>query len=179
MYSNWRSVEPNNSYSGEHYAVMLYDQDDGVWNDRDLDYEGASITEWDANTVLAGRTYSIESDPFGALSIDSRSGELIVVNSTAIDFEASPTHDIVVRVTNAVGDYYEEAIAIPVVNDSTPEIVNLESDAIEYVENGVPVSVTDTLSISDGDSATLQSACLLYTSPSPRDATLSRMPSSA
>ena len=30
-----------------------------------------------------------------------------------------------------------------------------------------------------GDQATLRYSCLLYTSPSPRDATLSRMPSSA
>ena len=30
-----------------------------------------------------------------------------------------------------------------------------------------------------GEQITIQGACLLYTSPSPRDATLSRMPSSA
>ena len=31
----------------------------------------------------------------------------------------------------------------------------------------------------DAGAATMNKACLLYTSPSPRDATLSRMPSSA
>ena len=37
---------------------------------------------------------------------------------------------------------------------------------------------TVTLSI-DGSDITVPEGCLLYTSPSPRDATLSRMPSSA
>ena len=47
-----------------------------------------------------------------------------------------------------------------------------------FQANGVPMP-------SDGDSGTLNPlldlchSCLLYTSPSPRDATLSRMPSSA
>ena len=39
---------------------------------------------------------------------------------------------------------------------------------------------TTTLSVSDGSTgATLAHSCLLYTSPSPRDRTRSRMPSSA
>ena len=168
-YTNWRSVEPNDSGTGEDYAVLFHIHGDGVWNDNDLEHTDASITEWDANTVLASRTYSIESDPNGALSIDSRTGELTVVNSAAIDFEASPTYDIVVRVTNAVGDYYEGMISIPIVNDGTPEIVNLESDAIEYIENGSPVSVTDTLSISDGDSTNIQSAIVSLTGPANAD----------
>ena len=37
------------------------------------------------------------------------------------------------------------------------------------------IADTDSVSIHDGEIA----VCLLYTSPSPRDATLSRMPSSA
>ena len=37
----------------------------------------------------------------------------------------------------------------------------------------------DFLDLVDGEGNVLIQACLLYTSPSPRDATLSRMPSSA
>ena len=40
-------------------------------------------------------------------------------------------------------------------------------------------SLTDFFVICNGESDPQVKACLLYTSPSPRDATLSRMPSSA
>ena len=55
---------------------------------------------------------------------------------------------------------------------------NTNLEIVEQISGGYTTqAVTDgsdtTLSVSDG------STCLLYTSPSPRDATLSRMPSSA
>ena len=45
--------------------------------------------------------------------------------------------------------------------------------ALEFARRGAKVVVNDLGGAVDG------SGCLLYTSPSPRDATLSRMPSSA
>ena len=48
------------------------------------------------------------------------------------------------------------------------------------VKEGDTVSSGDLLAEIETDKATMEfEACLLYTSPSPRDATLSRMPSSA
>ena len=41
------------------------------------------------------------------------------------------------------------------------------------------ITVTDFANIADGTRIVLTKACLLYTSPSPRDGLLSRMPSSA
>ena len=55
------------------------------------------------------------------------------------------------------------------------------SAALTAAENGLSVSLIDQ-QIGYGGSGRnvgLVNACLLYTSPSPRDATLSRMPSSA
>ena len=59
--------------------------------------------------------------------------------------------------------------------------------AIWWATEAVPVAVTallplalfPMLHVTDFKTAALPYACLLYTSPSPRDATLSRMPSSA
>ena len=52
------------------------------------------------------------------------------------------------------------------------------SDAAEAAADAV---VKDSVGnvLADGDTVTIVKTCLLYTSPSPRDATLSRMPSSA
>ena len=46
------------------------------------------------------------------------------------------------------------------------------------IENGLPIPVVITV-YNDRSFTFIQKTCLLYTSPSPRDATLSRMPSSA
>ena len=48
--------------------------------------------------------------------------------------------------------------------------------ALEFKEKGYSVIGTAT---SENGASELNDICLLYTSPSPRDATLSRMPSSA
>ena len=44
---------------------------------------------------------------------------------------------------------------------------------------GKEIAIAAGLSYARGDAAVLMDACLLYTSPSPRDGLLSRMPSSA
>ena len=47
------------------------------------------------------------------------------------------------------------------------------------VENGKISKISDSISSRGKDYQVVDCNCLLYTSPSPRDATLSRMPSSA
>ena len=54
----------------------------------------------------------------------------------------------------------------------------IKLDCGTHVDGWVTDNAT-TVDLRDGDDSLLCSACLLYTSPSPRDATLSRMPSSA
>ena len=62
------------------------------------------------------------------------------------------------------------------VYDSDPEKVK---DAIKFNEISFDEAYERNLKIMDMTAFTLCKDCLLYTSPSPRDATLSRMPSSA
>ena len=58
-------------------------------------------------------------------------------------------------------------------------IVNKESDyGIMAIENSIAGSILPNYALIDEYNLSI-TGCLLYTSPSPRDATLSRMPSSA
>ena len=54
-----------------------------------------------------------------------------------------------------------------------------DEQLIVQIESGIQASSGDWLNSSDLSRERLKSTCLLYTSPSPRDGLLSRMPSSA
>ena len=73
------------------------------------------------------------------------------------------------------GESGEQSLSIPIVDDALFE--GPEDFEIEISDGGAATigeQSSATVTIADNDNA-----CLLYTSPSPRDATLSRMPSSA
>ena len=53
-----------------------------------------------------------------------------------------------------------------------------EGTVIDHIDEGKGLQVLNALRIDGGDGS-LITICLLYTSPSPRDGLLSRMPSSA
>ena len=59
--------------------------------------------------------------------------------------------------------------------------LNRDGDLLATAVNGafIPRGSRDVTVLQQGDKIELVAPCLLYTSPSPRDATLSRMPSSA
>ena len=74
------------------------------------------------------------------------------------------------------------------INVATEQLDDLVEEAIdfyqEYHYNGsyktfMKIEVTDAIKTAATGFTTVSGTCLLYTSPSPRDATLSRMPSSA
>ena len=64
-------------------------------------------------------------------------------------------------------------------NDSTPKRNQVISSLSEQLKAKKELIIIDHLKNKYGKTETQGYACLLYTSPSPRDATLSRMPSSA
>ena len=73
-------------------------------------------------------------------------------------------------------------IGIPVVANALPCLVENFSDAIWYADKFSHKAFTSAIMEMDKDKENRERRvkfCLLYTSPSPRDATLSRMPSSA
>ena len=78
-------------------------------------------------------------------------------------------------------DYLLNRSSLPVYNSFNPE------DAEIFLDNLISEAKSVILEVENNDQTSswenvivpLSKACLLYTSPSPRDATLSRMPSSA
>ena len=60
---------------------------------------------------------------------------------------------------------------------ATGPVYAVGDDSIHQTD--VPAGLSDTIAISAGGYHSLALTCLLYTSPSPRDGLLSRMPSSA
>ena len=62
-----------------------------------------------------------------------------------------------------------------------PDIGDFENvEVIELlVKEGQKIAKNDPVVTIESDKSSVEIPCLLYTSPSPRDATLSRMPSSA
>ena len=69
------------------------------------------------------------------------------------------------------------AVSVTNINDHPP-MFSQTSFTVDVHENEPSNTIIAIIPASDGD-AFLQGTCLLYTSPSPRDATLPRMPSSA
>ena len=59
------------------------------------------------------------------------------------------------------------------------KILLLKSGDVDKVWRGIEPLIEDGLSTIDGNDVRKHLTCLLYTSPSPRDRTRSRMPSSA
>ncbi|MGI9420425.1 MAG: cadherin domain-containing protein, partial [Geminicoccaceae bacterium] len=79
----------------------------------------------------AGRlTYSLDDDAAGRFAIDSESGEITVVEAAAIDFENDPEHSIMVRVTDADGEFSVQEIAVNV-NDIYDNDATSADDKVE------------------------------------------------
>ena len=101
-----------------------------------------------------------------------------------IPFEGN-MHETACRLEHAIDDDLEVALTVllgnPMLDPSGREIPrsgdHLERRVQSFIETHVPLS-----QLASNESGTIQAlllSCLLYTSPSPRDGLLSRMPSSA
>ena len=115
-------------------------------------------------------------DPTGIFAINS-AGEILVADSSQLDFESVNSFALTVVATDN---------GTPMLSDSAIVQININDVneiPVEQVNTGATVNEGEAHVISTSEleyiDTELVSACLLYTSPSPRDATLSRMPSSA
>ena len=135
-----------------------------------------TVTATDANGDSL--TYSISGDDSSLMSISSVG---IVTFKTAPDFEvpSDANADNVYMIVAAVSDGSlsdSKTFQVTVTNDTSDDITTSGYDGVvingSYVQSA-KVCIEET--VGEGCS----SACLLYTSPSPRDKHRSRMPSSA
>ena len=93
-----------------------------------------------------------------------------------------PNHANLALIEEAFGVYIEAPGASVHINGDTPSRARageLVKEIYQRLERGWPCGPSDIRALIRAMGKGKVKACLLYTSPSPRDATLSRMPSSA
>lgn len=59
-------------------------------------------------------TYALLDDAGGRFAVDPATGTLVIAGGTPLDYELAASYQIVVRVTDAAGAYYDQQIALPV-----------------------------------------------------------------
>ena len=101
--------------------------------------------------------------PPGTLETFVQNASEVDIKGAEIEILARVTEDFTLR--GAAGYVDAEFVEFIGVNQADP--------------TGPLIDIRDTQNLRSGPDTTLSLGCLLYTSPSPRDATLSRMPSSA
>ncbi len=153
-YTNWKItdgiLEPTRDVANQDYAYLS--QATGEWRDTESSISTNSyVIEWDAASVLSSFTFSLDDDVGGRFAIDSISGEVTVADSSLLDYEAASSHNIIVKVTDAGGNDFSQAVAIQV-NDANETPVNTIPDPptttqdvsiIFSSENGNQISIAD------------------------------------
>ena len=138
-------------------------------------------------TVECGGTYM----DAGAMAMDVCDGDIsgnIVVDDDGFDAGVPGTYTYTYNVMDGAGNAATEVTRTVTVSDNTGPVITLTGNATETVECGGTYMDAGAMAADacEGDvSGNIVvdddgfDACLLYTSPSPRDLSTSRMPSSA
>ncbi|MCK5944738.1 MAG: cadherin repeat domain-containing protein, partial [Planctomycetes bacterium] len=111
----------------------------------------ARVTDVTDATTSDTHTFSLDDDAGGRFSIDVTTGVITVADGTLLDYETATTHDIVVRATDALGDYHQETVTITLSDIDDPLTVAATGTALSYSENGGAVAVDPALVVSDPD----------------------------
>ncbi|MEE8456191.1 MAG: M10 family metallopeptidase C-terminal domain-containing protein [Limibaculum sp.] len=107
-------------------TISIVDDDSEAQNTAptDMQLSDDSIPEGSANGTLVGVLTTTDADPnetFTYTLLDSAGGRFVmdgdrleIADSSLIDFETGPTHDVTVRVTDSAGKTYEETFTIQI-----------------------------------------------------------------
>ncbi|OED43191.1 hypothetical protein AB833_04255 [Chromatiales bacterium (ex Bugula neritina AB1)] len=160
-YENWHPNEPNDDSIGEDYATLR--NTNGQWNDLKYYNINPYIIEWDAQQVLSNLLFSLETNPADAFAIDENSGRLTVASAANLDFEQTQAHDVTVRITDIAGNYYDETFSIAIGDVTAPQLVNIESSALDYIENAGAMAISSTIEPALASNALIDSVVLQVT----------------
>ena len=134
----------------------------------DLALAGNSVDENAANGTTVGTvsatdpdagdsaTYALTDDAGGRFAIDGATGEITVADGSLLDFEATASHDVTVRVTDSGGLAHSETFTISL-GDVNEQPTELDLSANSVDENAANGTTVGTVSVTDpdaGDSAT-------------------------
>ncbi len=128
---------------------------DGTTLDRAMVAENAAagtvvgiLSAWDPDPgdVLS---YALSEDAGGRFAIDAETGTLEVGDGAPLDFEASPSQEIVVRVTDAGGLSYDQTLAVGLIDIN--EAPQAKAIAFAVAENAAAGTVLGRIAASDPD----------------------------
>ncbi|MDC8448276.1 MAG: DUF4347 domain-containing protein [Nitrospira sp.] len=105
------------------------------------------------------KTYSLTDNAGGRFAINSATGVITVANGTLLDYESTPSHDVIVRVTDSGGLTYDEMFTINLTNvNDAPTDLSLSANTV--AENAANGTVVGTVTGTDPDSGDTKSYSL-------------------
>ncbi len=106
-----------------------------------------SGTDPDAGDTV---TYSLTDNAGGRFAINSSTGVITVADGALLDYESTPSHNVIVRVTDAGGLTYDETFTINLTNvNEAPTDLALSANTV--AENAATGTVVGTVSGADPD----------------------------
>ena len=87
-----------------------------------------AVTDQDSGD---SHSYSLADSAGGRFAIDSSTGQITVADSTKIDYDSAPNHDIAVTVTDSGGLTYTETFTITVSQPSVTEVSDTYKAAVD------------------------------------------------
>jgi VCBS repeat-containing protein len=134
----------------------------------DLSLLGNTVVENAANGTMVGtvsamdpdsgdtHTYALTDTAGGRFAIDSSTGAITVANGALLDYESLPSHDVMVRVTDAGGLTYDETFTINLtnVNEAPTDLTLSASTVAENAANGTVVGTVTGTDVDTGDTKT-------------------------
>ncbi len=102
-------------------------------------------------------TFALVNNAQNRFSIDPVSGLISTSSNSDLDFELNTAHTVSVIVTDATGASVTESVVVNVTDQTESLSIIGDLQAVEYVENAVPVSLGATLTINDPDNALVAS----------------------
>ncbi len=96
-----------------------------------------SCTDSDSGSAI----YSLHDDSSGRFVIDSVTGELTLADTSLVDYEQDLSYQVIVRVSNDEGQFYDESFQIVTINDGSDDIiVNIDVNSFIFDEQDVNAS---------------------------------------
>jgi VCBS repeat-containing protein len=88
------------------------------------------------------KTYSLTDTAGGRFAIDATTGQLTVANGSLLNYEAGASHSVTVRVTDSVGQSYDETFTINLtnVNETPIELKGGKGEEVGFLYSNTPAT---------------------------------------
>jgi len=136
-FTRWNSAEPNSSGDEDYLELRSF----GKWNDESESRKLYYVVEWDVAEVLGQYQYTLIGDASSRFDIDDTTGEITVENGMLLDHETDQFHDIVVEVSDPIGNKFQKTMRVVVNNvNEAPSGSNIIVPLLEEAVHAFSIS---------------------------------------